>query len=205
MVIKMVSASSGRGVTIEETDRQNPDRQFSEIISRGRCSIEERIHQAEELNVFNESSVNTVRIMTFYTRHGIVIGPCFFRTGKAGSYVDNGGSGGILVGVDRTTGVLNSDGYDEFPRVFPVHPDSGVPFRGFSLPDWPRCVALVKEMAALLPKVGYIGWDLALSADYGWVVVEANGGSHIMTQFVYDEGCRKEIDGYMADMRIYGR
>ena len=205
MVIKMVSASSGRGVTIEATDKNDIGGQFERLLAAGKCAIEEPIIQSEKLAVFNPTSVNTARIMTFNTRHGIIVGPCFFRTGKAGSFVDNGGSGGIMVGLDGRTGRLNSDGFDEYPTAFKVHPDSGVRFDGFQLPEWDRCIALVREMAGMIPRVGYVGWDMAYSRDNGWVVVEANGGSHIMTQLMYGEGCKPEIEGYMRDMRRFGR
>ena len=202
MVIKQVSNSSGHGVSFERIDKNNLSEQFSKILSLGRCSVEELIIQSEVLSAFN-SSINTSRIMTFYTKHGVIIGPCFFRTGKAGSFVDNGGSGGIMIAIDPKTGVLNSDGYDEYPIVFTEHPDSHIIFKGFQLPDWGKCLSIVKEMSELIPKVGYVGWDMAYTADNEWVIVEANGGSHIMTQLMYNEGCKEEINAYMADMHIY--
>ena len=205
MVIKMVSASSGHGVSIECVDRNRLKGQFEKIIANGKCSIEERIQQSDILGRFNPASVNTARIMTFNTSHGIVVGPCFFRTGKAGSYVDNGGSGGIMIGLDGKSGVLNSDGYDEYPRVYTEHPDSKIVFKGFQLPDWNGCIELVHEMARMIPRVGYVGWDMAYTKNKGWVIVEANGGSHIMTQLLYGKGCKEEIEGYMKDMKHYGR
>ena len=205
MVIKKVSASSGHGVSIESIDKKHLQKQFMSIIAQGKCSIEEKIQQADILGQFNPSSINTVRIMTFNTNHGVVVGPCFFRTGKAGSYVDNGGSGGIMVGLNGNTGVLDSDGYDEYPKVYEEHPDSMIRFKGFQLPEWDKCIKLVNEMAQLIPRVGYVGWDMAYTKNKGWVIVEANGGSHIMTQLMYRKGCKEEIEGYMNDMKHYGR
>jgi len=110
-----------------------------------------------------------------------------------------------MIGLDGKTGKLNSDGYDEYPVAYREHPDSKVRFDGFQLPEWEKCVVLVREMADMIPKVGYVGWDMAYSQDKGWVIVEANGGSHIMTQLMYGEGCKPEIEGYMRDMKQYGR
>lgn len=205
MIVKMVSASSGHGVFIEETDRKNCRAQFERLLEKGKCSIEELIHQSDLLGQFNSTSVNTARIMTFNTKHGVIIGPCFFRTGKAGSFVDNGGSGGIMIALNGNTGILDSDGYDEYPNVYVTHPDSGIRFNGFQLPEWDKCQETVLEMADMIPRVGYVGWDMAYDRDKGWVIVEANGGSHIMTQVMYGKGCKKEIESYMSDMNHYGR
>lgn len=205
MVIKAVSASSGHGVRIEKADREDLKGQFERILSQGKCSIEERISQSDLTGCINPSSVNTARIMTFNIRQGIIIGPCFFRAGRAGSEVDNGGSGGIMVGLDGKTGVLDSDGYDEYPRSYETHPDSGIRFKGFALPDWDTCIGIVREMAGQVPRLGFVGWDMAYTRDAGWVIVEANGGSHIMTQLMYQKGCKEEIEGYMKDMKHYGR
>ena len=72
-------------------------------------------------------------------------------------------------------------------------------YMGFQVPDWDKAISLVKEMHELVPKVGYIGWDLAYT-DNGWVLVEANGGSQILIpQICYGRGFKPEIEGYIAD------
>ncbi len=198
LVIKQVSSSCGRGISLEKSDRGNLGKQFESILARGRCSIEERIVQADIMARFNTSSVNTLRVIMFRTKHGIKIGPCFFRTGHAGSFVDNAGSGGVFTGVDRHTGILDSHGVDEYLHSFEMHPDSGIRYKGFQLPCWGECIALVEEMASLVPKLGYVGWDLAYT-DKGWVLVEANGGSQFVSQICYDKGCKEEVMQYVED------
>ena len=200
MVIKLVSSSCGRGVTIEKTDRDNLKEQFDRLLSAGKCSIEERIVQSKITEVFNASSVNTLRLTTFNTKSGIHIGPCFFRTGRPGAYVDNGGSGGILAAVNRQTGVLDTEGCNEYLGRFEKHPASGIPYVGFQLPEWEACTAMAKEMAAMIPRVGYVAWDLAYT-DRGWVLVEANGGGQFLTQICYERGCAEEIRGYIKDKK----
>ena len=202
LVIKEVSNSCGQGITIEKSERDNLQNQFSRILLRGKCSIEERITQARIMSQFNESSVNTLRVIMFNTKKGIIIGPCFFRTGRAGAVVDNAGAGGIFMGVDRYTGVLDTDGCDEYLNRYECHPNSGIKYLGFQLPDWNECISLIREMGALVPRIGYIGWDLAYT-DKGWVLVEANGGSQFVSQICYDKGCKPEVEQYIADRNIY--
>jgi len=202
LVVKEVSNSCGQGVTIEKSQRENLKEQFDSILARGKCSIEERISQASIMSQFNESSVNTLRVIMFNTKSGIKIGPCFFRTGRAGAVVDNAGAGGVFMGVDRHTGVLDTDGCDEYLNRYEYHPNSGVKYIGFQLPAWDECISLVKEMGALVPRIGYIGWDLAYT-DKGWVLVEANGGSQFLSQICYGKGCKPEIEKYIADRNTY--
>lgn len=199
LVIKQVSASCGQGIQLEKAEKDDLQSQFERITAGGKCLIEEKIEQAEIMSRFNTSSVNTLRVISFHTRKGIQIGPCFIRTGRPGSFVDNGGAGGMFAGVDSQTGVVCSDGYDEFLHRYEQHPSSGVVYKGFRLPDWEKCMGLVREMCLRIPRVGYIGWDLAYTKK-GWVLIEANGGSQfIVNQIINDCGCRKEIEQYIAE------
>ncbi len=201
LVIKQVNSSCGKGVWIEKSEKEHLQQQFDSILRRGKCVIEERITQPDILKKFNETSINTVRITTFNTKNGIVIGPSFLRTGRNGSVVDNGGSGGIFIGIDRKTGILNSNGWDEYLHQYIEHPDSGIKFLGFQLPEWNKCVSLAKELAAQIPKVGYVGWDLVYSSN-GWILVEGNAAGQFLSQIVYECGCKSEIDQYIADRNI---
>ena len=201
-VVKQVSESCGHGIQILEADYNALETQYKGILSLGKCSLEEKIVQSDIMSKFNESSVNTVRVRSFNTKSGIKIGPCSLRTGRAGSIVDNGGSGGVMAAVDRNTGVVDTDGHDEYLNKYEVHPTSFVPFYGFQIPEWDSCISLVKEMCGLLPKLGFIGWDLA-HTNNGWVLVEANGGSQFAsTQICYGRGCKKEIEKYVDDRNI---
>ena len=115
------------------------------------------------------------------------------KIGQGGSFVDNGGRGGILVGIDNQIGVLNTVGYDEFLTQYSAHPDTGVQFIGYQLPEWEKLLSLAVELSAQTPTVKYIGWDLA-HTDQGWIVIEGNGSSQLIgPQIVWKKGIREEI------------
>lgn len=203
IVIKQVADSCGHGISIEKSDTDHLEQQFENILSRGKCSIEEKIIQSNSMGCFNKSSVNTVRVRAFNTKSGIKIGPCTLITGRAGAIVNNGGSGGIMSAVNRETGIVETDGFDEYLHRYKAHPTSGITFVGYQLPEWDSLLEIVNEMGAEVPKLGYIGWDLA-HTDNGWVLVEGNGGSQFVSaQICYDHGCRDEIEKYIADRNIY--
>ena len=121
------------------------------------------------------------------------------KAGRSGSFVDNGGAGGILVGIDNETGVLNTEGYDEFNTKYEVHPDSKMKLKGFQIPEWDRLKTICTELAQRMPSVKYIGWDMAYSTK-GWVLVEGNMGQFIVQQLVGRKGIKKEMDSIVEQL-----
>lgn len=170
---------------------------FDEMLTNGRYIVEEKVEQSIYMSRLNESSVNTIRCMSFKTKNGIEIGPCFLKVGQGNSFVDNGGKGGILIGVDNKTGILNTAGYDEFLKEYPEHPDTKIKFIGYQLPEWGTMRKLVIELSNQIPSVRYIGWDLA-HTNAGWIVIEGNGGGQFIgPQIVWKRGFKKDIEKYV--------
>lgn len=175
---------------------------FDSLIAQGKHILEEKIVQSPMLAAFNESSVNTVRVITFVTKNGTVVPYCTLRTGRPGSFVDNGGAGGVQACIDFETGVIATDGFDEIGGVFADHPASGTTFKGYQLPDWEQLRSLVFEAAEVVPEIHFIGWDLAHTKD-GWVMVEGNENCYIIAkQMIDDKGLRDVFEGIMKDMEL---
>ena len=194
------------GRSIELIDSENCGKSirelFDEFIAGGKFIVEEKVQQSSIMSVFNESSVNTIRCITFNTKNGIIVPYCFMKSGRKGSFVDNGGAGGILVGIDKNTGVLNTNGFDEFNERYECHPDSKVPFYGFQLPDFEKAIEISKKMSAMIPSVKFIGWDLA-HTDKGWVVIEGNGMSQLIgPQIVWEYGVKEEVEKIISGMDL---
>lgn len=203
-VKKAVYESMGRSVELVDVENcgRTKEQVFHELIGKGMHILEERVEQCGVMSALNASSVNTVRCITLNTKNGVQIPYCFMKVGRAGSFVDNGGAGGILVGIDRDTGVLNTDGYDERNIRYASHPDSGITFKGYQLPQWDSMLAVCKEMSAKINKVKYIGWDMA-HTDQGWVVIEGNGMSQMIgPQIVWQYGIKAELEAYISSMEL---
>lgn len=205
-VKKRVDLSKGQSVALVDlTDATEDDmgKAFETLVGAGKHILEEPISQCSTMAMLNASSVNTVRCITFNTKRGIVIPYCFLKVGREGSFVDNGGAGGILVGINRQTGVLETKGFDEFGRSYEEHPDSHVEFEGFALPEWDKAIVLATEASKRMPNVKYLGWDLA-HTDYGWIVVEGNGGGQMIgPQIVWQRGVKDEVERIMEDMELF--
>ncbi len=207
VVIKPVREAMGRGIRLIETGEICKDCRtyFDELLQSGEYLIEERLFQSRLMAEYNDSSVNTIRIITFNTRHGIIAPFAFLKTGRCGSFVDNGGAGGILIGIDKESGVTNTHGVDEAGNIYKSHPDTGKPFMGFQLPDYEQAVELCKKLSAMTPRVRFVGWDLAYT-DTGWVIVEGNGMSQLVgPQSTQQRGVKQQVYDIMKDMVLIVR
>ena len=194
-VLKNPCASRGAGVSLvslDASDSQAARDAAKSFTKDGPCLVEERIAQDEQVARLNASSVNTVRCITLDDGSGPRVAFTFAKAGRAGSFIDNGGAGGILFGIDPETGVGNTHGIDELNVTYRVHPDSGVAFEGFEFPFWEQMKELCLEMSSKFPELPYIGWDVACSQD-GWVLVEGNMGQFIGPQTTSKKGAKAYV------------
>lgn len=203
-VKKNVFESCGRSVElVDATQYAGRERElFDTFIHAGKTILEEKVVQSSTMSLFCSSSVNTVRCFTLNTRTGIIVPWCFMKVGRNGSFVDNGGAGGILIGLDIEKGLMNTDGVDEYGRRYEHHPESKVTFKGFQLPQWDEMISLCKKMALMEPEVRWIGWDMA-HTENGWVVIEGNALSEVIgPQSTALKGIREELDRYIKDVKL---
>lgn len=192
-IMKPLSGQCGEGISIYKEVNSNLDQLFSKFKSiSGGVVLETLVVQSKIMAIWNETSVNTVRIPSFRTRKGIYVLQPFLRTGRYGSCVDNGGSGGIFAVIDDKTGIVITDGCNERRQHFIEHPDSHVIYRGWQVPNWDELMSLVKEIHSNLPSdFYYVGFDFAFT-DYGWVLIEGNWGQFV-GQYCNQQGVRKEF------------
>ncbi|PCC27472.1 hypothetical protein CIK76_17140 [Glutamicibacter sp. BW80] len=111
-------------------------------------------------------SVNTIRLIVF-KKDGVTpqIGNAYLRIGSLKSgYVDNTAAGGMLAQIDPATGrfgdakILDNGRIADCPR----HPDTDVEIDGV-IPHWDYAVKKVLDIAASLPQLEYLGFDLAIT------------------------------------------
>lgn len=88
---------------------------------------------------------------------------------------ESGSTGNLLGRVDLVSGAVKRviQGYGPGIRELDSHPDSGLPFAGLHLPDWPQAVEVILAAAAQLPELRFQHWDLAFT-DRGPVPIEVN-------------------------------
>lgn len=201
-VKKNVFQACGKSIELIDTKSScKSERElFSCLLSEGKVILEEVVRQSPEIAVFNASSVNTVRCITLKTSSDVLVPYCFMKIGRDGAFVDNGGAGGVLVGIDVATGILGTDGVDENGIRYERHPDSNVVFKGFQLPAWLEMKTMCKQMAEMTPSVRLIGWDMAYTKE-GWIVIEGNAMTEVIgPQSTWQRGIRKDFKALNVKM-----
>lgn len=139
-----------------------------------RYVLQRRIRQHAALAALNESSVNTLRLVTVREAGGARPLSTVLKMGRRGGTVDNVIRGGIAVLVDMEQGVLRGRGMSSpgTPSV-DVHPDSGILLEGYALPHFDACVQAACALHEDLYGFHSVGWDVAVT-DEGPVIIEGN-------------------------------
>lgn len=199
-IVKPFDGSGGKGIFVADlADFADTKAVFVMLREKGHVVVEQLIEQASEMAVFNQSSVNTVRVPTLKLKDRVVVFGPVLRTGNGTAVVDNASSGGIIAALDAQTGIVIAKGMDEKGNHYIKHPVSGVVYPGFRIPKWEEAVALVTELAHVVETNNYVGWDIALTKD-GWVMVEGNPRGQWLAQYATAKGLKKELEAYISQM-----
>ena len=202
IMLKLQDSSRGRGSKqIWAKDYKNCKVMFESIRKEyNRFLMEEFVQQSEATKKFNESSVNTVRVITILKRDGdVYIVDPIVRMGRKGAMDDHIGHGSIIAVVNKHTGEVVSSGKDINNNKYEYHPDTGMKIQGVQLPRWNELIDTVKELAHIIPTVRYVGWDMALT-DEGWIMIEGNNFSQIAPQMADGVGRKKELDAVLLEV-----
>jgi hypothetical protein len=137
--------------------------------------IQSVICQHPMLARFNPSSVNTLRVVTYRSVRDETVVPLkvVLRLGRESMIVDNQAQGGLACGV-RPDGTLHTYATSKAGRKFTAHPDSGVPFEGQSIPEFPAVLETVATIAAAVPPLRLLGFDVTIDSEGAVRVVEIN-------------------------------
>ena len=196
LVVKPVDDCAGRGVQLLHADDEQGWRShYQQMMGQGRRYIaEQRIVQHPSMARWNESSVNTVRINTL-NHYGVIrLLTANIRCGCKGAFCDNCAQGGYCANVDPVKGIIITSATSKGPEKYDRHPARGIAFVGEQILCWKELFSLAFSCARRLPKLVYVSWDFALTAD-GWILVEANKGELIADQRNLGRGLRREFDG----------
>ena len=177
IVVKPLNECGGKGVRVISIDKKSDlEKIFNLLIRNKQFLVEDYINQCKQMSFLYNKSVNTLRILTFYKNKKVYILKSILKIGNGGA-VDNFSSGGMYTFVDEN-GKVYVPAIDEEGNIFEVHPVSKKKIVGFEIPKYKEVIDFVKELGLVVPKVRYVGWDIAIT-DNGPVVVEGNNFSGI--------------------------
>jgi hypothetical protein len=147
---------------------------FREITGQKNYIIQEGVIQRSDINKIYPGSVNTLRVMTLNLDGNVSISAATLKMGRNGSFVDNASAGGISLKINTETGETNCYAIDLRRNIkFESHPNTGFPFNGFVIGEWPSLRNDILELARKTPEMPVLGWDIAIVED-GIVAIEFN-------------------------------
>lgn len=200
VIAKPYNASGGVGVRKLQLEGENLPVLFEQLKAEN-ILLEEVISQHPTLNEIFDKSLNTLRIATVMVNGEMKILAAVFRCGSGNAATDNIGSGGMAVKVEPETGILISDARGHGKKRFIRHPDTGVMFHGFRIPNWDKVLSMLEKATRTVPGVGYTGWDVAVRENDA-VLVEGNfeGMIHLL-QRPANQGIRKDVEKILAQIK----
>ena len=130
---------------------------------------EECIVQHSDLARLNPYAVNSIRVLTF---HNVIL-QAGLKVGVGTAVVDNVHAGSLYGNIDLETGKTNAPFRNIDLDSFTTHPSTGESLVGFQIPHWELLKSVVVQIAAALPEIPYIGWDVAVT-ETGVCIIEGN-------------------------------
>ena len=186
IIIKPTNSLGGRGIEVffkkADTWINNKGEYlnlyFLQKIYRTDFVLQEFVKQNSLIKMFNPSSVNTFRVMTYRSvlDNQVVIPHIILRVGRDGAIVDNASLGGMFCKIEF-------DGYVE-QKFYDLWGRSQDNFNGIDLsqnkifvPFVDKIVPFVKEMADYIPEQRLIAWDIVFDEEETPKVIEFNYGA----------------------------
>lgn len=197
-IMKPVFGTRGAGIEVFNTKSSDEAKEIlKRLYNTGTTAmiLEELIVQDDRLATLHKESANTLRVITIKYDDRVEVIRSYLRIGKGKSVIDNASAGGVFGVINVATGKIYA-ACDRFGNVFEKHPDSNVNLIGFEIPYWEDVKELVKKAAEILPKVRYVGWDVAVTKT-GCVLIEGNDKGRWSFQIPKQEGFRDEMNAIL--------
>lgn len=179
-----VDSSSGNSILFfdKRTDgyysRDNNIRLNADVLYRRLGAdyiLQEGQLQSNEMGVFNQTSINTLRVATYFSMESQkpVVLNGVLRVGKTGSFVDNAHAGGCLIGI-REDGRLQNFCSDQFGNRFVEF--NGIDFskQSFVIPNYESAKQFAQNVAACLPHQRILALDIMLDQNNKPKLIEFN-------------------------------
>ena len=205
LFIKIATESDG-GQGVRHFNNENDIQRFWDFVlaTKSDIIVQRGVIQHEELNKLNDSSVNTIRILSLLSREGVKIYSAVLRMGVNGSKVDNEASGGRTCGI-LENGCLKTVAHNKYGESFLEHPNSHIKFEGYKVPCFKKLIDIVPKLHVQVPQFRLISWDFAIDANEDPVLIEANFRYGGVTIHQLNNGPIFGEDTEKILMEVYGK
>ena len=170
---KPATGMCGKGIEkLNASDFSSVKELKAHLVENKLLLLEEILIQHPVMSRLHPHSVNTCRVITLFKDGKAHVVAAYLRIG-CGSHVDNFNSGGMVVPVNEETGEITYPAINKSGEVFELHPLTNIAINGFKIPLWDEVRTTALKASSVVPQVGLVGWDVALT-DKGVVIIEGN-------------------------------
>lgn len=199
-IYKPMEGKGGGGVKLfsrEKLLKDGPEAAVKHLHHLPEGVVERLIPQHEALAALYPKAVNPIRVVTVYHKGRVhrIYGTLTLGLDKRFA---NASSGAIFALIDVDTGEVTTNAVDYEHNRYETHPVTGRAIKGFVVPMWNKVIELLDRAAAVMPEMGVISWDIAVTPD-GPVLIEGNNkGGYYGYQFYEfaEEGIDTETAKY---------
>lgn len=168
-----VESAAGEGITYWDSNKHSKEDLGRSLTGKRNAVVQEVIKQHKILSDFNDSCVNTLRLVTLLFDGEVHVVAAVVIMGGKNAKTNHLHSGGIVCGI-LPTGQLRDIAFDGKLNSYKAHPN-GIVFSDVVIPNYDQCVALVKGFAPRFANNSrLIGWDLTIGENGQPVIIEAN-------------------------------
>lgn len=164
----------GHGICVligDEISKTSVENTFNELEKN--FVIQKLVKQHPDLKAINASSLNTLRVMSFFFNDEVHILSSQLRMGSGDARVDNFSSGGYACNIEPdgrlSEKAVCQDGWAT------AHPN-GIAFKDVVVPSYDKVVQIIKEEHKKIPYMNIIGWDFGIDESGTPVFIEMNEG-----------------------------
>lgn len=177
IIVKPDGGMMGQGVRIIDLTGATPGAVtacYQQLHSQPSHLLAEQMLANHPAMQFGNEGLNTMRIITLRHLDGRVEVLCAaLRVGSNGSLTDNLATGGVAYPIDPCTGCISGHGRAHDTALHVTHPGTDKIMPGHRIPHLHQALDMVKQLAADIEGLRWIGWDVAVTAE-GPVVIELN-------------------------------
>ena len=134
--------------------------------------VQRKVEQHETLSMFNSTSVNTFRVMSWFDGRDVYIFATILRVGMPGSVTDNVSGGGFAFCV-KEDGSITGPGRNSAGRTV-KDTENMIGEKHVLVQHYKKIIKSVNELHPQLPYFGIIAWDIAIDKDGSPVLIEYN-------------------------------
>ena len=193
------SIDSGEGRLIqffspEDKSRDEIETAFNDM--KANFLVQAAVKQHPDIAQFNPSSLNSIRVVSFFFEGEVHILSSIIRVGAPGSRVDNTGAGGYSCGVLPDGQVY----YRAVNRKAEwVEESNGVRFDSVKIPSFDKIIDIIKKKHKELAHFKLIGWDFSVDTESDPVFIEYNvcpGSNQISCGPTFGDLTEKVLDEF---------